>query len=124
MKQLQNRAGFGLIILALTASGSLCGCKEESKSPPGQEVKKHPPASYTVSIQNMQFVPDSISMQPGDTLLFINKDLVPHDVTQFPQKGWTSSLLQPGDSWQFVPEHSDDYFCSIHVVMKGKIRLK
>ncbi|SDC80433.1 plastocyanin/azurin family copper-binding protein [Niabella drilacis] len=73
-----------------------------------------------VVIEQMKFVPDTITVKKGDTILFVNKDIVPHDVTGVDQH-WASGTLAPGSSWRFVPRQDGDYFCSIHVVMKGRI---
>ena len=102
----------------------LAACREsghKTENPAGHTAA---PASHKVSITGMKFVPDTVAIQAGDTLVFTNNDLVPHDVTQFPEKEWTSGVLNPGNSWQFVPAAGDDYFCSIHVIMKGKILVK
>jgi plastocyanin len=47
--------------------------------------------------------------------------MVAHDVTQVPNSTWSSKSLAPGQSWKMAVEESDDYFCSIHIVMVGKL---
>ncbi|MBP8823367.1 MAG: hypothetical protein KBH07_06970 [Flavobacteriales bacterium] len=74
-----------------------------------------------MSIAQMQFNPDTVTIQHGDTVVFTNKDLVDHDATALPDSAWTSGPLHPGDSWKLVPGTSTEYFCSIHVVMRGDI---
>jgi plastocyanin len=51
----------------------------------------------------------------------IEKSEVPHDVTEKSKKAWTSSLMPVGSSWSSVVNESADYYCSIHVTMKGKL---
>lgn len=80
-------------------------------------------ATDTVVIDQMKFIPESITINRGDTVLFINKDIVPHNAVQT-DSTWYSPVLNNGDTWRFVPEKSDDYYCSIHLVMKGKIIVK
>lgn len=75
----------------------------------------------TVVIAQMQFQPALLTVHKGDTVVFVNKGIVNHDVTERVNKAWTSGELPVGTSWKFVPAKSSDYFCSIHVVMKGKI---
>ena len=77
--------------------------------------------SYIVEIKQMKFVPQTLQIQKGDTVVFVNRDLLPHDVTETPGKAWTSSPLSPNASWTLVPGKSLDYYCSIHPVMKGKL---
>ncbi|MEP7143703.1 MAG: cupredoxin domain-containing protein [Ferruginibacter sp.] len=83
--------------------------------------EKTAPKTYTVEISQMKFIPAELNVQKGDTVIFINHDMVVHDVTEDPGKAWTSSPLPVGKSWSLVVSGSSDYFCSIHQVMKGKI---
>jgi plastocyanin len=76
---------------------------------------------YTVEINQMQFQPSLLTVQKGDTVVWINHDIVAHDVTEEAGKLWTSGPLAPGESWSMVVTKSADYYCSIHVVMKGKL---
>ncbi|MBS1748842.1 MAG: cupredoxin domain-containing protein [Bacteroidetes bacterium] len=75
----------------------------------------------TVEIKQMAFFPATITVNKGDTIVFINHDLVDHDVTEENKKLWTSSPLHPGQAWSKVFTEPANYFCSLHVVMKGKI---
>lgn len=85
------------------------------------EAEKHIPRTYTVEIKQMKFQPEVLIVQKGDTVVWINNDIVAHDVTEELNKDWTSSLLPVGQSWSLVVSQSADYYCSIHVVMKGKL---
>ncbi len=104
-----------LLILALPLW--VCSCSNP------EETAQATPKTDTVLIEQMKFVPENISIQKGDTVLFINKDLVAHNATEI-DSTWKSPDLQMNESWKFVPEKSSDYFCSIHLVMKGKITVK
>lgn len=79
------------------------------------------PKVYNVEIKQMQFQPGELTLQKGDTIVWINHDIVAHDVTEEKDKLWTSGPLAPGESWSLVVTQSADYYCSIHVVMKGKV---
>ena len=89
-------------------------------STPEQRIVNKP-KSYTVQIKQMQFMPAELTVHEGDTVKFVNEDMVAHDVTEETSKAWTSGVMQPGTSWQLIPTDDANYFCSIHVVMKGKI---
>ncbi len=93
----------------------LAGCSTPS-SP-----EKHKPKTYTVEIYQMKFQPAQLTVHKGDTVEWVNKDIVAHDVTQVPNNLWSSSNLPPGKSWKMAVEETDDYYCSIHVVMLGKL---
>lgn len=72
----------------------------------------------------MKFKPDKITVHKGDTVLFINQDLVRHDVTEEPEKCWRSPALATGESWRLVVTQNTDYLCSFHPTMKGKIVIR
>ena len=94
----------------------LAGCS-------GKE-KKFIPRSYTVEIKAMQFQPAALSVQKGDTVLFVNHDMLVHNVTEEKAKAWSSPSLAPGDSYKMVINESSEYYCSLHPVMKGKLIMK
>ena len=79
------------------------------------------PAKHTVEIKSMKFEPAELIVKSGDTVVWINRDIVAHDVTEEPGKAWTSSIMPTGATWSFIVTKSADYYCSIHVVMKGKL---
>ena len=79
---------------------------------------------YNVEIKQMQFQPAELTLQKGDTVIWINHDIVTHDVTEEKSKVWTSAPLAPGESWSLMITESANYFCSIHVVMKGKLTVQ
>lgn len=79
---------------------------------------------HTVEIRRMQFHPEELVVKSGDTVVWVNNGITAHDVTEQPSKAWTSSSMAVGESWQQVVRSSSDYYCSIHVVMKGRIVVK
>lgn len=79
--------------------------------------------SYIVEIKNMEFQPASLKVNEGDTVIWINKDIVPHDVTE-EDKAWASPALNSDDTWKKVIQKNESYYCSIHVVMKGEITVE
>jgi plastocyanin len=77
--------------------------------------------AYVVEIRDMKFHPAELTVKVGDTVTWANQDLVAHDITEQNTKAWSSSLLSAGKTWSKVITQNEDYFCSIHEVMKGKI---
>ena len=98
-----------ILLLACVVHFSACAKKES-----------YTPQTHTVEIKDMKFAPENLTVHQGDTVLWINKDIVAHDVTQQDKK-WASQTLASGDSWKKAIEKSDSYYCSIHLVMKGKL---
>lgn len=100
--------------------------KESATDPVTESVKpdyvlKNTSTFHTVEIKQMKFVPNELKLHKGDTVLWINKGITDHDITEVTKKAWTSSKLSVGKSWSKVVTESAEYFCSIHVVMKGKL---
>jgi plastocyanin len=77
----------------------------------------------TVTIKDMKFVPETITVEKGDTVEWVNSDITNHCVTEI-NKQWTSSAIASGASWKKVMTANADYYCAIHLVMKGKVAIK
>jgi plastocyanin len=86
--------------------------------------EKRKPQTHTVEILQMQFRPAELIVQKGDSVMFINEDLVVHDVTEEKTKAWTSSALPPDKTYTMVVNESAGYYCTIHPVMKGRLVVK
>jgi plastocyanin len=109
---------------ALYAYDTMCGTKANSKNDSTQNNSPSVtgrPHFHVVEIKGMKFVPEEIIVAKGDTIEWVNKDITTHDVTEEPTKAWTSSKIPYGKSWRMTVKNNADYFCSIHLVMKGKI---
>lgn len=81
------------------------------------------PVKHTVVIEDMKYHPAEITIHRGDTIEFVNQDIVDHDVTE-KENRWASPVLKNGDVWQLIPDRPEDYYCSIHVIMEGSIQLE
>lgn len=79
------------------------------------------PNVHTVTIWQMKFTPAELTVQKGDKVMFVNHDLVAHDITEASAKAWSSSVLPAEESWTLEVTESADYYCTLHPVMKGKI---
>lgn len=103
----------GIFLLLLVASFIACNNTKNN----------YIPQSYIVEIKDMQFQPAILKVNKGDTVTWINKDIVAHNVTQ-KDSAWASPTLASAASWQKVIEKSDPYYCSIHINMKGELELE
>lgn len=103
------------------------GYPEEQKAPPASKNDvteiplKNTSTYHTVVIRQMKFEPAELRLHKGDTVLWINKDITDHDITEEGNKKWSSSKLPMNQSWSMVVNQNANYYCSIHVVMKGKL---
>ena len=87
-------------------------------------VPQKKPVTHTVEIVHMKFNPAELTVKRGDKIVFVNHDMVKHNVTEASGKPWKSPDLETGKSWSMVATKSAGYYCSIHPTMKGKIILK
>lgn len=121
-------------LLALTGMFVLpvfIGCQsqnEQTAAEPTAETGAEPeqqqttrPKTDTVVIYQMQFQPANLTVNKGDTVIWINKDMVAHNVTEDPAGSVKSDTLNIGDSFKLVPDHSFNYICSIHPTMKAQL---
>lgn len=81
------------------------------------------PQRHVVEIQGMAFHPAVLEVERGDTVVWINRDIVPHTATSTRKSAWDTGPLLQGKSGQYVPHHKgeDPYFCQLHPVMLGKL---
>lgn len=100
----------GIFLLLAVASFAACNNSQ----------KNYVPQRYQIEIKDMQFQPATLSVHKGDTVTWINKDIVAHNVTQ-KDSVWASPTLASEASWQKIIEKSDPYYCSIHINMKGEL---
>jgi plastocyanin len=106
------------VTIILFLSCALCSCT----TPDERANHTQEPAvarSHIVVIQQMKFTPAEVIVKEGDSVTWINKDILDHNVTEENHNLWTSGTVQPGKSWSMVVKQSADYFCTLHPVMKG-----
>lgn len=82
------------------------------------------PAKYVVTIKDMKYNPAVTQANIGDTILFVNKDLVPHNVADSLTKKWLSPQLDFGAEWSLIVRKNLHFYCAFHPNMEGDIQLK
>ncbi len=82
-------------------------------------------ANHTVSIEGMKYVPERLEVQAGDTVTWVNKDLVPHTVTASAAK-IDSGSIAPNASWKLKARKRGEigYVCRFHPGMRGALVVK
>lgn len=77
---------------------------------------------HRVIIENLVYEPAELTIQVGDTVEWINRDIVPHTATT-EESGWDTGNLNKGESGAIIFDQagSMDYICTYHPVMMGKI---
>jgi plastocyanin len=83
------------------------------------------PKTHTVTIENMRFQPEALTVTRGDTIVWVNKDLVPHTATS-ENGGFDSRMIQAGKSWTYTVRKKGEfaYVCTYHPTMKAMLRVK
>ena len=94
----------------------------------GQDTAAAPPAkprTHTVVIEGTRFLPETLTVKAGDTIVWVNKDLFPHSATSAEAK-FDSAAIAAGASWKYTAKKKGDfgYVCIFHPTMKGRLRVQ
>lgn len=88
---------------------------------------QQPTAAAVVAIDNFSFTPATITVSPGTTVTWTNRDDIPHTVVSSDDpKAFKSKVLDTGDtfSYTFTKPGTFAYFCSVHPKMTGTVIVK
>ena len=79
------------------------------------------PTTHTVTIEGMVFKPQKLTIAAGDTVVWVNKDVVEHTATA--EGKFDSKMISPSKSWKqvFKTKGSFDYTCKYHPPMTGTL---
>ena len=91
----------------------------------GQAAAPAQPVTHTVSIENMQFQPATLTVKAGDSVVWVNKDMFPHTATST-SDAFDSGQIEAGASWTFRAATTGEfpYVCSLHPTMGGTLRVE
>jgi plastocyanin len=83
------------------------------------------PRTHTVTIEGMRFQPDSLMIARGDTVVWVNNDLVPHTATS-EAGSFDSQIIHPEKSWKFTATKKGEfaYTCTFHPTMKAILHVE
>jgi plastocyanin len=105
--------------LVLVAAG--CGGSSSSAK---LEVARD--GALVVHMQNLQFVPEDITVRVGQKVRWINDDTVDHNVVADSGARFHSSIFGQGRSYEFTPRKPGTvkYECTLHPGMVGTLTVK
>jgi plastocyanin len=114
------------VIVLLVLGILLAGCAQQSANAPSPNISNQTlvsAANATVHIKGFAFNPAEITINKGDTVLWVNDDGAPH-LVKFAD--FQSGTLSTGDSYghTFSAAGEYAYSCGIHPSMKGKVTVK
>ncbi|MGE3151946.1 MAG: cupredoxin family copper-binding protein [Nitrospiraceae bacterium] len=103
-----------LAVLSLVAIGEAGAASEQ-----GMASRS---GRHLIEIHAFSFMPQQAVVAPGDTIRWVNRDIVPHTVTA-EQGLWAPKTLAEGESWELIIEEGGTYpyFCEFHPHMKGLV---
>ena len=80
------------------------------------------PRSHTVEIRGFAYLPATLQVAAGDTVVWINRDAVPHTATRDGGR-WDSGSINAEQTWRFTASSpgSQPYYCAFHPVMRGEL---
>lgn len=84
-----------------------------------QETRDH-----IIEIRKFKFVPDSLVVRTGDTITWVNHDIVPHTATA-KDKSWDTGTIKKGErgTIDVGDGFSESYFCRFHPNMKAAFKI-
>jgi plastocyanin len=107
----RQRVGGVTLAAVLGVAGIAPGCAPESRA-----------MHHEVEIRALAFEPATLAVAPGDTVTWINRDIVPHTVTGAGEL-WDSGELAPDGrfTWVVVADSGVGYDCRYHPMMTGAL---
>ncbi len=115
-------------IIAILAISFMGGAAQVLAHPgpnlPNEMMSEAAVQTHIIDIHKMKFQTPILKAKIGDTITWVNKDVVPHTVTAL-DKSWNSGRLKKGESFTLTisVETRLEYFCLYHRQMKAKITL-
>ncbi|HYJ81194.1 MAG TPA: plastocyanin/azurin family copper-binding protein [Longimicrobiaceae bacterium] len=76
--------------------------------------------THVVEMRGMQFAPADLTVQRGDSVVWVNRDQVPHNVTG----AWSSGTIAAGARWRTVARTGGAYACTLHPGMRGRVAVE
>ena len=76
--------------------------------------------THVVEMRAFAFQPDTVRAAVGDTVVWINRDVVPHTATS---SDWDSGEMKQSAEWRLVIESGGEfsYLCTLHPSMTGVV---
>ena len=82
-------------------------------------------AAVTVAIETFAFAPREITIAPGTTVAWTNKDETPHTATAH-DGSFASKAMDTDDRYEYTFPRAGDfaYFCTLHPFMTGVVHVR
>lgn len=105
-------SGRGCVLAAAVLSAA-CG---------GGAAPSVPTTTHVVEMRGMKFDPAELRVAVGDTVEWVNRDLLPHTATDV-AGAWSSPSMDSGSRWRWVAGESGivQYRCAFHPTMEASL---
>lgn len=109
----RNKAGVLTLLLVPLLVGLAFNNAEES----AVVARKH-----VIVIEGFEYKPASLRARLGDTIVWVNRDIVPHTATADSRK-WDTGNIAPNAARTVVMRRTGEqaYFCILHPSMQAKL---
>jgi plastocyanin len=87
-----------------------------------QTAAVEPHGTHRIEINGFAFKIPTAAVDVGDTVVWVNKDIVPHTVTD-QDRAFDSGAIAAGSSWKLVAKTPGTfhYVCTLHPNMTGTL---
>ena len=105
---------FGVVMVLVTLVGTVEKARGSSQA--GEKTAE-------VKIDNFSFSPAVLTVAPGTTVKWTNRDDIPHTVVSNDKSAFKSKALDTDDTFTFTFTKlgTYEYFCSLHPHMTAKV---
>jgi plastocyanin len=120
-RSLQAAAPPLILVAFVLGWAHLCSAADTPPLPAASPATK----TVEIDISNFTFAPQEITIPPGTSVKWVNKDDIPHLVAE-KNLTFKSQALDTDDSFSFTfsTPGEVEYFCILHPHMTGKIIVK
>jgi plastocyanin len=89
-------------------------------------IKTPAAKTYSISIMNFAFNPNTLTINKGDTVIWTNNDTVPHQVKGDTLNALSAPVMTNGQTYTFTFNEVETfaYHCVIHPMMTANIIVK
>ena len=117
------------VLSALALGSAACGAQREGASQSGgQNQGAAPKGDVTIDMRNVKYIPQTVTIKAGDTVVWENSDGMAHTVTKRggPGPSFDSGTIPPGGAFSrtFREPGKIDYVCTIHPNQTGVLNVK
>jgi len=108
----------GCLFVTLAATGDVRAAGPAASGPSATAT------THTVVIENLRFVPETLEIRRGDTVVWENRDLVPNTATA--EGHFDSGNIAPKAAWRhrFDAAGTLTVVCRYHPTMKAQVTVK